>query len=130
MRKILVLVLALVAIFAVGSVTAFAGKTKKVETSVTIKFKAGDAYYEQGDEFSGKVSAKKKCKQQRKVIIKAESGSNVGKTLTANNGKYSLTVDNVDPGEYYYAKVKKRTYKKGKKKIVCKSAKSDFVQAS
>ena len=135
MKRIFVLGLALVAVFAVGSVAALAGKgqTKKVDTSVTIKFKAGDAYYEQGDQFSGKVSAKKKCKQDRKVVIKAKNDGKVGTTFSAKNGKYFLDVDNVDPGKYY-AKVKKRTYKKGKKHhkktIVCKSAKSAFVNAT
>jgi hypothetical protein len=126
-------VVALVALLAVGSVTAVAGKKKviKVKTTVSISFNPGSGdYYEQAS-FNGRVKAKKRgvCKKKRKVkIVNKDDGDVVGKAVSKNNGNYKTGVDNsFVPGDRYYAKVKRAVIEKKKKKIVCKKAKSNAI---
>lgn len=138
MKKISILMAALLA-FAVVATTATAAKDKKeiieVDSEITLKFKEGvddgDDYYEEGegDRFTGKVSANKKCQEDRKVKVFAKKGGRVGKDKTDKQGRYTVVVENAAPGRYF-AEVKKKTYenKKGTKKIVCQAASSDKVK--
>ena len=134
MKKISMLMAALLAFaFVATAATAAKPETIEVDSEITLKFKEGgdgDEYYEQGEDdlFSGKVSAKKKCQEDRKVKVFAKKGGRVGKDKTNEQGRYSISVKNAGPGKYF-AEVKKRTYKnkKGTKKIVCQAASSDKV---
>ena len=130
MRKIALLMVALLALAAVATAaTAKPPKKIRVGTELTVKFKEGTGgdgdYYEEGpgDLFFGKVRAKKRCEERRKVRILAANGRRVGKDKTDRRGHFSVRVENAAPGKYY-AVVKKRTYKnrKGTRKIICRPA--------
>ena len=142
MKKIAMLLIAAVAVFAVGSV-ANAAKTKtiKVESSVSIKFKSGPGPYYEEPTFSGKVTARgkkaKKCVNKRKVrIIHAADNAIIGRAVTNRKGKYAVGIGRRDftPGDKYLAKVRKQVYYKKKngkvtRKIVCKAAVSKRITA-
>jgi hypothetical protein len=132
MRKLSVLVLALLVCLAVGAVTVEAAKIK-VKTKVTVdfsgKFSGGNptgnpyAPYSpitfNGD-FAGKVKGKKGCKKNRKVTI---SGG-IGSTKSNKSGNYDVSVNKVPASGNYTATVKKKKFKKGGDKIICKKAKA------
>ena len=93
MRTPRIAVLALIAVFAVGTLGGgFAGAAtvKKFPTKVTINFVAGDAYH--ADKFKGKVKSDKKvCRKHRKVtVFRKKSGPDAkyGSDFTNNKGKY------------------------------------------
>jgi hypothetical protein len=124
MKKRFAIVMALVACLGVGSVSLAVGKpgVKKVKTKVTLNYtKSGNPPYNQS-EFSGKVKAKKGCKKKRKVSI-----SGIGNTKSANDGSYSISLNDAAPSGTYQAVAKKKKIKKNGKKIVCKKGKSNTV---
>jgi hypothetical protein len=124
MNKRFAIVMALIACLALGSVSMAVGNqgVKKVKTKVTLNYtKKGNPPYNQS-EFSGKVKAKKGCKKNRKVSI-----SGIGKTKSANNGSYSISLSSAAPSGTYQAVAKKKKIKKNGKKIVCKKGKSNTV---
>ena len=142
MSKLRVVVLALVACFAVGSVAVAVAKPgddkkpkiKKIKTKVNANYQAGQApsvydpsqpynpYDPDGTNatFSGKVKAKKDCDRRRKVTI-----SRLGQTSTSKDGQFSFTfpANAATPGNYK-VRVKGKRYKRGngenKKKFKCK----------
>jgi hypothetical protein len=140
MKKLTVLVAALVATLAFGAIAATAAQNKvTVKSKITLKYKPG----EYGDPpdfgypeavFKGKVGvkggknisskAKKKCKKKRTVVVKQVGGGRFGTTKTDKTGRYSLDASGAytQPGDYV-AKAKKK--KKGK--VLCKKAKSKPV---
>jgi len=138
MRKLSVLVFALVAMLAVGGIAANAAKKEKVKSKVTLNFKSGpagggDPYYEEAV-FKGKVKAKgkaskkakRKCKRGRTVVVKHVGGGRFGQDRTNGQGKYFISASDAynEPGRY------KATVKRKKKgKIVCKKATSRAVRA-
>lgn len=115
----------------IGVTTAMAVPPKliEVDTRLTLKFFEGSDvdgdYYEEGrdDLFFGKVSAKKRCRVDRKVTVLAETGERVGTDRTGGRGRYAVRVEDTAPGRYL-AVVKRRTYRneKGTRKIVCQPA--------
>ena len=119
----LTLVLALI-----GGTTAIAMPPKviEVDTRLTLKFFEGSDvdgdYYEEGrdDLFFGRVSARKRCRDDRRVTVLTETGERVGRDRTGGRGRYAIRVEDTAPGRYL-AVVKKRTYRneRGTKKIVC-----------
>ena len=116
--------MALIACLALGSVSMAVGNqgVKKVKTKVTLNYtKKGNPPYNQS-EFSGKVKAKKKCKKHRKIKIPG-----VGKTRSAKNGTYSISLNSAAPSGTYQATAKKKKIRKHHKKIVCKRGKSNTV---
>jgi hypothetical protein len=132
MRKLTVLVFALVACIAVGAVTMATAKTTKVKTEVSVDFSGkfsggnptGNPYSPytpitfNGD-FAGKVKGKKGCKKSRKVTI---SGG-IGSTKSNKSGNYDVAVSKVPASGDYTATAKKKKFKKNGNKIVCKKAK-------
>jgi hypothetical protein len=138
MKKLTVLVVALVATLAFGAIAATAAQDKvKVKSKITLKYKAGEygdpPYYGYPEAvFKGKVGvkggknisskAKKKCKKKRTVVVKQVGGDKFGKTKTNKTGRYSLDASDAESGQYV-AKVKKKV----KGNIVCKKAKSKKV---
>lgn len=126
MKKIAILVVALIAMVAFTSVATAQLKKVTVESEITLKFKEDNSPYGEGGLFSGKVSAKKDCQEDRKVKVFAKDGGRVGKAVTDKSGRYAVEADNVGPGKYV-AEVKQRAYRQGKKKIVCLAATSDRV---
>lgn len=141
MSKLRVLVMALVACVAVGSVTVAAAKpghhkvkVKKIKTKVNVGYQPGQApttfdpynpynpYDPDGTNatFSGKVKAKKDCDRRRKVTI-----SRLGQTSTSKDGQFSFTFpgNSATPGNYR-VRVKGKRYSRGggrhKKKFKCK----------
>jgi hypothetical protein len=142
MTKLRVLVMALVACFAVGSVAVAVAKPddnkkpkiKKIKTKVKVNYQAGqapstynpyapyDPYDPDGTNasFTGKVKAKKDCDRRRKVSI-----SGLGQTSTSKDGQYSFTLPTnaASPGNYK-VRVKGKRYSRGsgdrKKKFKCK----------
>jgi hypothetical protein len=138
MKKLVVLVLALVACVAVGAVTVASAKPKPVvKVNTTIKnlaftgsFSGGTynpsvpGYYTPvvfNGKFSGKLKAAKRCKKHRKIKITGPSGL-LGKTNSAGSGAFDLSFTNstgVTPGEYT-VKVKKKTINRKKQTIICK----------
>jgi hypothetical protein len=142
MKKLTVLVVALVATLALGAIAATAAQNKvTVKSKITLKYKAGEygepPYYGYPEAvFKGKVGvkgkkvstkAKKKCKKKRTVVVKQVGGGKFGTTKTDKTGRYSLDASDAytQPGDYV-AKAKKK--KKGK--VLCKKAKSKPVSVS
>jgi hypothetical protein len=132
MRKLSVMVLALVACLAVGAVTVSAAKTK-VKTKVSVNFSGkfgggnptGNPYSPYNPitfngEFSGKVKGKKGCKKNRKVTI----SRGIGSAKSSSSGKYAVKVNTVPAAGNYTATVKKKKFKKAGNKIICKKAKA------
>jgi hypothetical protein len=126
MRKLSVLVVAVIACIAVGAVT-MAGAATKVTTKVSVNFSGafsgGTSAYDpvtfSGD-FAGKVKGKKGCKKSRKVTI---SGG-IGSATSNSSGNYNVHVSTPPAAGDYTATVKKKKFKKGGAKIVCKKAKA------
>jgi hypothetical protein len=138
MKKIAVFVVALVAMFAISSVVATAANKTVVKSTISIKFKGGSGPYFEQAKFSGKVKAqtnsnnlKKKCVTKRKVkVVNNDNGDVVGKAVTDSKGNYETGVDaSFVGGDKYIAKVKKKTFKKGNTKVVCKKATSKAITA-
>jgi hypothetical protein len=131
MRKLSVLVFALVTCLAVSAVTVQAAKTK-VKTTVSVDFSGkfsgggatGNPYSPYNPvtfegAFSGKVKGKKGCKKNRKVTI---SGG-IGSDKSDSSGNYTVDIHAVPAVGDYTATVKKKKITKGDKKIICKKAK-------
>ena len=90
MRKFLVVAMALSV--CVGFAALAMANTKKVNTKVSINFKAGSStapYTE--DVFSGEVKAKKGCKKGRKITLNGPSGG--GSTKSSSNGSWSISTN-------------------------------------
>jgi hypothetical protein len=125
MRKLSVLVFALVACIAVGAVTMATAKTK-VKTKVSVNFSgttSGGGIYTpvtfKGD-FSGKVKGKKGCKKRRKVTI----SPGIGSMKSNSNGQYDIPLTAKPAAGNYTVKVKKKKIRTHGKKIICKKAKA------
>jgi hypothetical protein len=132
MRKALVLIAALAALFA-GATVAVA-KTKHVATTTTIAFAGTQGPYGEftNGTFSGQIFARAKCNRDRTVVVrKVVGGGVVGTTQSGHSGAWSVTsAVPVTPGQYM-ATVQKRVIKKkikhgprkGKRKrTVCEQA--------
>ena len=121
MRRFLVVAMALS--LCVGFAALAMANTKKVNTKVSINFKAGSStapYTE--DVFSGEVKAKKGCKKGRKITLNGPSG---GSTKSSSNGSWSIST-NAASGTYT-ATAKKKVIKKKHGKIVCKKGTSPTI---
>jgi hypothetical protein len=138
MRKLTVLVIALVGTLALSGIAASAKQNKvKVKSKVTLRYVPGEygsypPYYADAV-FKGKVGikgknvsskAKKKCKKRRTVVVKQVGGGKFGTTKTNKTGRYSVDATDpyTEPGQFV-AKAKKKV----KGKFVCKKAKSKPV---
>lgn len=138
MKKLTVLVIALVGTLALGGIAASAAQNKiKVKSKVTLRYVPGEygtspPYYADAL-FKGKVSvkgknasskAKKKCKKRRTVVVKRVGGGKFDTTKTNKNGRYSVDATDAytEPGQFV-AKAKRKV----KGKFVCKKAKSKRV---
>lgn len=134
MKKISVLMAALIALFAFAAV-ASAGKkdTKKFQSTITVKYKQGgstdpyDPYTEAA--FKGQVKSDKKfCEVNRKVKVKSKDGlGTVGSDETNDKGRYRVEAGGWGPGDYKAKAVRKVKKKKNGGKIVCKSASADIT---
>ena len=126
MKKISILVIALVSVLVLGAMTqaVAAKKTVKSKSSVSAKYVGGsDPYYEDA-QFKGKVKSKKKpCVKKRKVVVKTKEGQKVGSDLSNKKGKFAVDASGFNTGKYKVT-LKKSNAKKGKKKIKCGSAKA------
>ena len=121
MRRFLVVAMALS--LCVGFAALAVANTKKVNTKVSINFKAGSStapYTE--DVFSGEVKAKKGCKKGRKITL---NGPSSGSTKSSSNGSWSIST-NAASGTYS-ATAKKKVIKKKHGKIVCKKGTSPTI---
>ena len=121
MRRFLVVAMALS--LCVGFAALAVANTKKVNTKVSINFKAGSttAPYTE-DVFSGEVKAKKGCKKGRKITL---NGPSSGSTKSSSNGSWSIST-NAASGTYS-ATAKKKVIKKKHGKIVCKKGTSPTI---
>ena len=136
MKKISTVAIALVAVLALSAVTATAAKnnkTKKFDSTVTLKYKEGgstDPYapYEEAV-FKGKIeSGKGFCFKKRKVKVKGKGGiGTVGSDQTNDSGRYRIDASGFGPGDYKAKAVKKKKKKKNGGKIICKSAKAKIT---
>jgi hypothetical protein len=124
MKRVSMVLLALVACIAVGAVTMATAKTK-VKTKVSVHFSgkstSGNSPYTQGTfegHFAGKVKGKKGCKKNRKVRITP----GIGSTKSDNTGNYDVKVTTKPAAGNYTATVKKKKFTKGGEKIVCTKA--------
>ena len=121
MRRFLVVAMALS--LCVGFAALAVANTKKVNTKVSINFKAGSStapYTE--DVFSGEVKAKKGCKKGRKITL---NGPSSGSTKSSSSGSWSIST-NAASGTYS-ATAKKKVIKKKHGKIVCKKGTSPTI---
>ena len=121
MKRFLVVAMALS--LCVGFAALAVANTKKVNTKVSINFKAGSStapYTE--DVFSGEVKAKKGCKKGRKITL---NGPSSGSTKSSSNGSWSIST-NAASGTYT-ATAKKKEIKKKHGKIVCKKGTSPTI---
>jgi hypothetical protein len=131
MKRLSLIVVALIACVAVGSVAVVTAKpshTKKVKSKISLKYKqSGDPPYSESATFKGKVKGKKGgrkvCKKHRKVKVRP----GIGKVKTNKKGKYSISLNAKPPSGSYTAKVKKKKVHKHHKKIVCKKKTSKPV---
>jgi hypothetical protein len=132
MKRLLVVILALTALFAVVAV-GDARKKKKVKhtaTSTTLSFSgASDPYGEYTDpygdfpngSFSGKLTSSAKCTPGRTVTVYKVGGTIVGTTTTNSTGDWTVgAIAPVTAGQYK-ATVAKKVYKKRKKHRVKKT---------
>lgn len=128
-KKVLVIVAALVACLAIGSVTVASAKFKKKKFPATISLavtKTQNPYlpYNQGaGNFSGTVSSggPKGCRSGRTVTVGGPIG---GSGTTNTTGNYLIPTSGAPPAGNYTATVAKRKIikKKKHKKIICKAA--------
>ena len=121
MKKFLVIAVALSV--CVGFAALAVANTKKVNTKVSINFKAGSStapYTE--DVFSGEVKAKKGCKKGRKITL---NGPSSGSTKSSSSGSWSIST-NAASGTYTATAAKKKIKKKHGK-IVCKKGTSPTI---
>jgi hypothetical protein len=124
------LVAALLGSVALGGIASGAD-TIKVRTKVTIKFHNSDY----NDSFSGRVKArgrhpakiKRKCRSKRKVTVFRVQGTGktrIGSTKSKRTGRWTVRVGgDADPGRYF-ARAKKKTFRRHGDKVVCKRGKS------
>lgn len=122
MKRVSIIVLALVACLAVGSIgvaTASSGKTK-----VSLSYSVGTTPPYGQASFNGKVRASRSCKKSRKVTVirVGKPTIRVGKAKTGKQGKFTISAGSGAAKGTYRAKVKR----KGK----CKQAKSKKVTVS
>jgi hypothetical protein len=124
-----VIALAIVAVLTVGVVAAQAGKTKRFNSTVTLQYDPanGGPYDPYGeDKFKGKVdSPKRKCKVNRKVVVKNAGGGTVGSDLTNQRGNYVVDAGGATAGDYYAVAKRKKFGRRTKK--ICKRAESNVV---
>ena len=128
-KKVLVIVAALVACLAIGSVTVATAKVKKkkfpatITLAVTTTTSSYAPYNPGAGKFSGRVSSggPKGCRSGRTVTVTGPTG---GSGTTDNNGDYSIPTTVAPPAGTYTATVAKRVIlkKKKKKKFICKAA--------
>jgi len=125
-KKVLVVVMALVACLAVGFVTEAAAKKKKIKvrTSVTLTVTTshtGGPYGPSSAQgtFSGTVSARKKCQKGRRVTI-LKNGVAIGSTFSSGTGGYQAVFSGAGSGSYQ-AQVAKKKRKTKKAIIICKA---------
>jgi hypothetical protein len=126
MRKITILVIALVSVLVLGAVTQAVGaKVVKSKSSISASYSpgSGDPYFEDA-KFKGKVKSKKApCVKKRKVVVKTRAGEKVGSDLTNKQGKFAVDASGFGPDKYD-VNLKKSTVKKGGKKYKCGAAKA------
>jgi hypothetical protein len=130
-KKVLVIVAALVACLAIGSMTVATAKTKKktkkfpatITLAVTTTTNPYLPYNPGAGKFSGRVSSggPKGCRSGRTVTVTGPIG---GTGTTDNNGDYAIPTSAAPPAGTYTATVAKRVInnKKKKKKFICKAA--------
>ena len=123
MKKLQILIVALVAVFAFGATTAIAGKGKDVIKSTV------EATYSKGSstdpydpfakaKFKATVDSKKaKCVKDRKVTVATKDGEKVGSEITNKDGEATIKASGFGKGKYTVL-VKKETYSK----VICKEA--------
>jgi hypothetical protein len=118
MRKIHVLVAALVATLALGAASAAIAKPKKVGTTASASYKPGSSNeYENPVPPTFKVSLsadKKKCVKNRKVTVEAKGGGKVGSGTTSSSGVVKIAAPGATEGKYEVTVKKSKT-----KKLVC-----------
>lgn len=121
MKRLSMVLVAVIAFAALGLVsTAIANHKTKVDSTVTLFYKAANGPYGQAA-FKGKVSGKKNCEKNRKVRIKG-----VGSSHTDDEGKYKIGASSSASGKYT-AKVKKKKINKNGHKIVCRKTKASIT---
>jgi hypothetical protein len=128
-KKVLVIVAALVACLAIGSVTVAEAKFKKKKFPATITLAVTTTtnpylpYNPGAGRFSGHVASggPKGCRSGRSVSV---AGPLSGTGTTDNNGDYSIPTAVAPPHGTYTATVAKRKIvkKKKHKKFICKAA--------
>ena len=125
MKRSRIIIVALVAALAIGSVsiaTAAKNANDQVKTKLSLGYDpGGSGPYGESAKFSGRAKAKRVCRGNRKVTI-----TDVGKAKTDKNGRFVIDADGTAPGTYQ-ASAKKKIVKKNGKKVVCKKAKSPKV---
>jgi hypothetical protein len=136
-KKVLVIVMTLIACLAVGSATVATAKKatkKKISTTITVTVTATPAnpnapYTPASAAASGKVSAEgpSGCKKGRTVTI-FRDGAPAKAVVTGPKGEYAVTIAGVSSGGYQ-ARVAKRVInrKKKHKKFVCLAAATGVV---
>ena len=132
-KKVLVIVMALIACLAIGFATEAAAKKKKkikvassVSLQVTTTSTSGPyAPNTVPGTFSGAVTAKKGCAKGRSVTV-LKNGNSLGTIITNNNGNYLATLGQAGSGSYQASVAKKKFKKKGQT-IVCKGTISSAV---
>jgi len=124
MKKLQILVVALVAVFALSATTmAVAGKGKdQIKTTVEASYSKGsstDPYDPFAKaKFKATVDSKKsKCVKDRKVTVKTKDGEKVGSEITDKDGKATIKAAGFGKGKYEVT-VQKASFKK----FVCKDA--------
>ena len=130
-KKVLVIVAALVACLAVGSVTVATAhilKKKKFPATITLAVTTAPPYNQGAGNFSGHVASggPKGCRKGRSVTVAGPTG---GTGLTNFNGDYSIPAAAAPTPGTYTATVAKRKIIKKKKhtKYICKSASVSVV---
>ena len=130
-RTIVLGLIAVLLVGVVGGVATGAGK-KKVRTKVTITHSGTDY----SSTFRGRVKAKgkhiprkvkRKCIKRRKVVVfRVQGGAKqrIGATKSNRRGRWVRQVSGgAEPGRYF-ARAKKKTFKRHGTKYVCKKGRS------
>jgi len=116
-----------------------------VHTTISIKFQGGGSDpYAQEPNFSGRVQVKsrrskghrisddvkRKCVSHSRVKIYRKRGPKLASTRTDGKGRYAVRAGrHFVPGKRYLATVETKSFKHGKKKVVCKGSTSRAIVA-
>lgn len=112
MKKIALLVAALVVCLGVGSLATAAPKKKDFRSKVTIRQNPAGQYNQYTEGFRGRVKSRaRKCERNRTVVLRRKGDGEVDRTRTNRRGRYSFATPGrrAQRGRYFAVAKRKNT---------------------